>query len=475
MGTGYATTHNFRGYISNARIATSALYTANFTPSTTPLTAVSGTSLLTCQSNRLRDASSNNFTITRNGDVRVEKFSPFAPTAAYLPATEGGSAYFDGTGDYLKVPFNAALTFGTNNLTLEAWIYPTAYNAGASTIMGQGQANSSAAFSVGIMLTSTGALNMLAAPSSGSYSVNATGGAAPLNTWTHVAITRSGSSWTLWVNGVSVATATSTVTVSQDSSNNTLYGGMSVGSAAANSAFTFFYFGYIANARALNGTAVYTAAFTPPTAPVTAIANTSLLLNFTNAGVFDNAATNDLETVGSVQISTAVSRFGTGSMSFTGSPSYLRVLTAMAGESLAFGTGDFTIEWWMYATAVGTNQYIFDWRASGATILAYSMSATQLDVYVGTNSAITIDAHLDMWAHIAIVRSAGVVTVYRDGVAKGSFSSSTNLPKTGLIIGQRFQIDGVNFAGYIDDFRVTKGVARYVANFTPPALPFPDK
>ena len=96
---------DYTGYISNLRIVTgSAVYSpsaSTITVPTAPLTAISGTQLLTCQSNRFIDNSSNAYALTISSTPSVQAFSPFAPTAAYDAATNGGSGYFDGTGDYL--------------------------------------------------------------------------------------------------------------------------------------------------------------------------------------------------------------------------------------------------------------------------------------------------------------------------------------------------------------------------------------
>ncbi|NBR62685.1 MAG: hypothetical protein EBT86_13900, partial [Actinobacteria bacterium] len=116
IGRDYGATYT-NGYISNVRIIKgTALYTANFTPATSTLTAVANTSLLTCHANRLVDSSTNNFTITKNGDVRVESFNPFNLTNTGT----AGSMYFDGTGDYLETAASNSFNLSSGDWTIDA-------------------------------------------------------------------------------------------------------------------------------------------------------------------------------------------------------------------------------------------------------------------------------------------------------------------------------------------------------------------
>jgi hypothetical protein len=115
----------------------------------------------------------------------------------------------------------------------------------------------------------------------------------------------------------------------------------------------YYFNGYISNARIIKGTAVYDptqTTLTVPTAPFTNITNTSLLTNFTNAGIFDNAMKNDLETVGNAQISTSVVKYGTGSMAFDGTGDYLHIRNTAL--STVFGTGK-----WLSCTNISTKLY----------------------------------------------------------------------------------------------------------------------
>ena len=109
------------GYISNFRINDT---TAINTVPTVPLTAVSGTVLLTCQSNRFVDNSASPLTITVNGAPSVQRFNPFGTATAYSTSVIGGSGYFDGTGDYLSTPANSA-NLGTGDFNITFWLYCT--------------------------------------------------------------------------------------------------------------------------------------------------------------------------------------------------------------------------------------------------------------------------------------------------------------------------------------------------------------
>jgi hypothetical protein len=457
----------FVGYISNARVVKgTAVYTANFTPSTTPLTAVSGTSLLTLQSNCFKDNSSNNFAITATGTPSIQAFSPFAPAAAYSTATVGGSGYFNGTSQSLTVTTSTPLDFGTGNFTLEFWMYPTSITSqmnvlstGGSFQTGATRLGKDGVFGMSLY-TRTGVDNVLVSEGNNTF-IN---GAA--NTWTHYAVVRNGTTFTLYRNGVSVGTGTSSVAVSL-----TLGGSTVVGTDWAND----WWPGYLSNVRVVNGTALYTANFTPPTAPLTAVTNTSLLLNATNAGIYDATAKNDVTTVSNAQVSTAQSQFGGSSMLFNGTTDYLTTVDKPIAQ---LGTGNFTIEMWVYPASsislqifirkgAGADGFLFQTRSSGASnTLSFWISNGASPICEG--GSLTLNA----WQHLAVVRSSGTITIYKNGTSVASAANSTNFIASGAAV--TVGTDTTNYLnGYMDDLRITKGIARYTANFTPPTAPFP--
>ena len=113
---------DFNGVISNLRLVKgTAVYTSNFTPSTSKLTAITNTKLLTCQSNRFVDNSASGHTLTPTGNAAVSAFGPFLTSSVYDAAVNGASAYFDGSGDYLSTP---SISIGTGTFSFECWVYP---------------------------------------------------------------------------------------------------------------------------------------------------------------------------------------------------------------------------------------------------------------------------------------------------------------------------------------------------------------
>jgi hypothetical protein len=219
-------------------------------------------------------------------------------------------------------------------------------------------------------------------------------------------------------------------------------------------------------------------------------ANVSLLLHMDGANgsttFTDNSPTPKTVTaVGDAQISTAQSKFGGASGYFDGTGDYITVPYTSAFD---FGSGNFTIELWVYRTGVNANGSRL-WNANGDFYNQVDISlgvAGEFAAY-GTTSGSAWNAWsapsigsvtANQWVHLAIVRNGGTVTGYINGTGVVLTSSlggaalvnGTNGATTRSIGGQA----GANRAliGYIDDFRITKGAARYTANFTPPAAPF---
>jgi hypothetical protein len=298
--------------------------------------------------------------------------------------------------------------------------------------------------------------------------------ALTLNSWNHVAVSRSSGTLRIFVNG--------TQGLSGAVSTNLTSGALNIGGAFGGAYFT----GYISNIRILKGTALYTAAFTPPTAPLTDITNTSLLLNYTNGGVIDNAMMNNLETVGNAQISTTQSKWGGSSIALDGTGD---ALSTPANVNLAFGAGDFTIEMWVYGSTANNSStigggwprfFVLGTSQTAGCIESYVLSGGTIYVELFGSGSLTFTASTllnSTWNHFAATRSGTTLRLFVNGTQQtsGTFSTNLNLPATSSSWIGAVSASVGNFNGYIDDLRITKGYARYTANFTVPAGAFPTR
>ena len=475
------------GYVSNLRFTVgTALYTTAFTPATSPLTTTSQgatasqVEVLTCQSNRFLDNSSNGWTFTTSGSPTVVAFSPFNPTASWSAATYGGSGYFDGSADFLTGPTtNAAFDFGADPFTIEFWIYPTSFGA-TQTVVASLDNATAGALAFGVQITTSGAVQTYVWNGS-SYFINVASntGVVKLNAWNYVAVVRSGANFGCFVNGNREGSST-TISGTQ-AANKTLNVGRDPYGAGS-----LYVFGYLSNIRIVKGTAVYDPTQTTntvPTAPLTAITNTSLLLNFTNAGIYDVTSKNDLETVADAQISNTTAKWGSTSIKFDGTGDYL---TAQNNPLLNLGSSNFTIEAWIYPTTLNTYNYLYG--RDGAT-----NATSEIDFYIGSTGNIASYFYsgstgylvnssggaitTNSWQHVALVRNGVNYTIYVNGTSVATIATLSTLAANTVsllpTIGNSSTTLTRPFTGYIQDFRFTRGYARYTANFTPPTAAFP--
>jgi hypothetical protein len=466
---------DFKGYISNFRVTKSIVYSGNFTPPTTTLTKLANTTLLTCQSNRFIDNSNNAYAITRNGNTSIQVWSPFAPTTAYSTANVGGSVYLDGDGDYLTLPAGSAFAYGTGDFTIDGWFYNdgTYYFYYGDTygllwsqtvsgtnyfIIGTGSpANRKVDFTFGTIGGGT------AVTSSNDWQINA---------WNHFAVVRSSGTVTVYVNGVGGTPVSCTQNFSDTSYVPT------IGRYTHDPGNKFK--GHISNLRVIKGSAIYSSNFTPPTAPTTNIANTSALLNFTNAGIFDQTAKNIIETVGDAKVSTVQYKYGTASMFFDGTGDYLYIANNVVNT---IGSADFTIETWVYPTSFADWKGIIGYGPTNPTHLVLRLNASGNVQYWLNSPANIVSSNvslsLNTWSHVALVRSgsgSNNVKLYVNGSLVGQSTSTYTVPQYQIVIGRTYDAsDQEYFAGYLDDLRITKGYARYTSNFSAPTAAFRDK
>jgi len=481
VGRTYTATNGsyWNGYISNLRMVNGvAVYTGAFTTPTTPLAstqsagtniaAITGTatSLLTLQDNRFIDNSSNVRVLTANGTPKVQAFQPFSPAASYSAATYGGSAYFSGSSDYLSAAYNAAFNFASSTpLTVEFWFNTTGFS-GAHTFV----SNYNGATTGWTVQYRADAGNVFRFSIGNTVILDSSAQTVVTGTWYHLAVVRNASnSISMYLNGVSIATPVTNSNAFAATSQGPWVGGLP--------GFGQYYPGYISNLRIVNGTAIYTAAFTPPTLPVTAVSGTSLLINFTNAGIYDAAWQNVVTTVADAQASTTITaKWPPTSMKFDGT---LDCLTVPTSNGFGLGTGDWTIEFWVYLNVSATQNLVSMATTTGVGVVphVYYAGSSGIRYYVSGADRITGGAlTTGVWNYIAIVKSSNVTKMYINGTQTGSNYNDTNNYGTSnpFFVGDySVPLSGVStLNGYVQDVRITKGVARTI---TTPTAAFPTR
>jgi hypothetical protein len=464
--TGY---HGFFGYLSNFRILKgTALYSgASITVPTEPLTAITNTSLLTCQSNHFVDNSTNNMALTTDSGspAKVMPFSPFAPSRSYTKDVVGGSFYNPASSQYLEIqPQQTDNFYFYGDFTLEGWLY-SLNTSDTSIFIGTGGNY----FALNVNPHD----NVTFYANSGSPTVtfNNTSSIFKQGEWKHIALVRSSSTIKLYVNGVADSTTGS-------NSSALGYSGQKMRLGSTVTQEYFFAFPRISNS------ARYTSNFTPQTTPWTSSdldANALFASNFTNAGIIDRTAKNVLRTIGNTRTTTTDKKFGTGSLVFDGDD-YLEAVATENRELFTPETGDMTWEMFVKFDILDGEHALFSKYGSGSEYQFYYSNGSnewRLSYHATTNAWSDSSISTGTWYHIALVKDGTTVYLFKDGTSLGTNTMTYNTSQTGrnFVLGVSF--NGANSAlyqlkGKLDEVRVTR-LARYTSNFTAPTKAFPNR
>jgi hypothetical protein len=424
-------------------------------------------------------------TVTNTGTfIQQGTYSPFTKYtyAPYNPLRRGGSALFTGTAsNYLSVADSASLEVGNSNFCLEFFISPSSVAAGVSTLVAKRA--TAAGFGPFVIVRSTTSILVYMSSNGTSYDV-ANGvniGTVAADTWYHIALYRVGTAIYGSVGGT-VVTVNGSTSATLTNNTSAIY----IGADSASQTYN----GYMSSLRLVIGSSVYTSSnFTPPALPLTAITNTQLLINFTNSFVYDAAQNTDLVTIGTAGLSTSLTKWGGASISLpTGAGNYIQSVYA---PNLAMGSGDFTIDFWVYQASSATS-YVIEIYSNNSGRLTIRVNADRtIGVYTNNlNTVVTTTAAYKItygvWSHIAVMRTISNtdIGVYIDGVrGNGATTNSTTFSSSGgLALGGLYTTAQTGGSGgiNIEDLRLTPGVIRFTASttlgaqaFIPPNGPAP--
>ncbi|MDP6251853.1 MAG: immunoglobulin domain-containing protein, partial [Verrucomicrobiota bacterium] len=170
---------------------------------------------------------------------------------------------------------------------------------------------------------------------------------------------------------------------------------------------------------------------------------------------------------GDAKISAGRSKYGGTSCYFDGGGDYL---TIPDSEDWNFGTGDFTIEFWVLRTGVSKYEGILgenaqSWNSGVPQIVIYNTKILITEGKSANKTQASTSFTANTWYHVAFSRGEGVMRLFVNGKLEGFAADAHSYDFNELRIGRYNVGADYDFAGYLDDLRITKGVARYSSNF----------
>lgn len=397
------------------------------------------------------------------------------------------SWYFDGADDAVSVPNSSDFDFGSGDYTVECWVnfssLPTnsqsrsifSYRNGTGSInstndifmeLWNGSGNNYWRIVVG---TAAGGVQM---------NVGVLDNAITTGTWYHIAFVRHDNWHHIYKNGILLTVQYNSISYPTITDYLMVGFNRDVGQLGATRMH-----GYIDEFRISKGIARWFTNSTPPSSVYTLDSNTKLLLHGEESPLTDEAG-KTLIMNGGIARSATQKKFGSYSMYFDGSDDYI-TFTSQNSQDFQFGSGDFTIDFWMHPTSynkgdtvslsLNTDTYAAIRIHHDAVWLRpqllMSTTGTSWDINAtSTDSVIPINS----WSHIAVTRKNTTVCMFVNGALYWSGSLTGSLMFTGnnvigsiLYTGQPFY-----YTGYLDEIRISNGIARWTSNFTPPSKPY---
>ena len=376
---------------------------------------------------------------------------------------DGASGLMDGDSDYI----NSSSLALTSTTTIECWVRPAAatHTGGIISDYANANANWDLYLNAGVPTFKRNRVGVEDVTLVASTVLS-------INTWYHIAVVENGSAWVIYVNGTSEGTDTQS----------DAWQGLSGTFIGKGQNFTTAYFnGHIDEVRVSN-IARWTANFTTEVRSYNGNTlpngNDSYTVSLIHANTdFTDSAYNGTHTWTSAGLPTIDNvnfEFGGGSAGgFADTAnSYLEAADSADWD---FGTGDWTIDLWAKATGTATDTMWDSGTTTDGVCIRFNWS-TSIIVYVqGISHTFATTLSLNTWYHIAVVRYSGTIMCFQDGVQIGSTEAETGNVTVNSAVRVGGAIDSSwRFVGNLDEIRVSKGYARWIANFTPPTSEYGD-